>query len=84
MSEQASTSAPSATTSDAAEREYLQQKYGHQAAHMAYTKQDMERMVDKVLESNETVKYLVESLRLGGCPVGRNFFQASCQQAVST
>lgn len=60
---------------DGQEREYLEQKYGHKEAHLAYTKQEVEKMVDKVLETNDTVKYLIESLRLGGCAVGRDFFQ---------
>jgi hypothetical protein len=70
--EEASTSG---ATGDA-ERQRLAEKYGARDAHLTYTKEQLERMVDRVLDSNETVKYLMESLRLGGCPVDRNFFQA--------
>jgi len=74
--EEASTSGGGAPGGDAEARQRLAEKYGARDAHLTFTKEQLERMVDRVLDSNETVKYLMESLRLGGCPVGRNFFQA--------
>jgi hypothetical protein len=56
----ASTSAPAPDSREA----YLEQKYGAKEAHAAFTKEQVEGMLDRVLTESTTVRYLLESLKL--------------------
>ena len=46
--------------------EYVQQRYGSKEDFVHFTKAQTEKMLDQVLHSNETVKYLLESMKKVG------------------
>jgi hypothetical protein len=55
------------TTGDVPEpekEEYVRQKYINQDSHLNLTRAEVEGMLEQVLESSPTVKYLLESLSL--------------------
>eukprot|EP00878_Enallax_costatus_P008069 GHUV01008439.1.p1 GENE.GHUV01008439.1~~GHUV01008439.1.p1 ORF type:complete len:219 (+),score=30.51 GHUV01008439.1:746-1402(+) len=81
MSEAASSASnagqPSSSGVNAEKLEYLQQKYSSKASHVNLSREEVDAMVDKVLKDSPTVQYLLQSLKQGGCGVGRPFFHVT-------
>jgi hypothetical protein len=46
--------------------DYVQQRYSSKEDFVHFTKEQTEKMLDQVLQSNETVKYLLESMKMVG------------------
>eukprot|EP00882_Tetradesmus_deserticola_P011266 GHRQ01011917.1.p1 GENE.GHRQ01011917.1~~GHRQ01011917.1.p1 ORF type:complete len:219 (+),score=72.59 GHRQ01011917.1:97-753(+) len=68
---------PSSSGVDSSKLQYLEQKYGSKAAHVHLSQPEVDAMVDKVIRDSPTVQYLLTSLQMGGCGVGRPFFHVT-------
>ncbi|KAF8062910.1 ATP23 [Scenedesmus sp. PABB004] len=72
-----SAAAPAPPPGAASKLEYLEQKYGGAASHVALSHAEVGAMVDKALADSPTVTYLLSALKQGGCGVGRPFFHVT-------